>query len=96
MITRIVRLTFHPHHVPSFLEIFAQSSALIRASEGCKGVRLMRDTEQLHVFFTISLWESPAHLEQYRQSELFRSTWARTKVLFAAPPMAHSTEDTGL
>ncbi|MCF8258115.1 MAG: antibiotic biosynthesis monooxygenase [Flavobacteriales bacterium] len=96
MVTRIVRLTFQPDMVGEFIAIFNRSSGLIRASEGCMGVRLMRDTEQPHVFFTLSEWESEAHLERYRHSELFRTTWAGTKLLFAQPPVAHSTTDSGL
>jgi quinol monooxygenase YgiN len=95
MIVRIVRLTFRPEHVEDFLHIFEESKRLIRGSDGCHGVRLMRDVQQHNVFFTVSEWQSEAHLERYRESELFRSTWARTKVLFAAPPVAHSTVDTG-
>jgi quinol monooxygenase YgiN len=95
-LTRVVRLTFMPDRVNEFLEIFRDSVALIRSSEGCRGVRLMRDADSPNVFFTISLWESAGHLERYRDSELFRDTWAHTKVLFAAPPLAHSTFDTEL
>jgi len=95
-LTRVVRLTFMPDRVNEFLEIFRDSAALIRSSEGCLGVRLMRDSENHNVFFTISVWESEDHLGRYRDSALFRETWARTKVLFAAPPLAHSTFDTEL
>jgi quinol monooxygenase YgiN len=95
MLTRIVRLTFAPERVGDFLEIFSSSQDKIRGFDGCHGVRLLRDTIAGNIFFTISEWESEAHLEHYRQSELFRATWARTKVLFSAPPLAHSTIDTG-
>lgn len=96
MIIRVVRLTFHPEKVGEFTAIFAESRALIRGSEGCKGVRLLRDAASPNVFFTISEWESEGHLDTYRHSELFRTTWARTKLLFAAPPLAHSLMDTQL
>lgn len=95
MLTRIVRLTFQPDRVDDFVAIFEGSEVLIRGFDGCLGVRLMRDTEAGNVFFTISQWESAGHLERYRGSEIFRSTWARTKELFCAPPLAHSTMDTG-
>jgi quinol monooxygenase YgiN len=95
MLTRIVRLTFSPDRVGDFLEIFKNSEALIRGFDGCSDVRLMRDMDADNIFFTISQWESAAHLDRYRHSELFRSTWARTKVLFSAPPLAHSIIDTG-
>lgn len=96
MITRVVRLSFHPQHVEDFAAVFTESRALIRGFEGCKGVRLLRDVGSPTVFFTISKWASEAHLNRYRHSELFRSTWARTKVLFAEPPLAHSLTDTDL
>lgn len=96
MITRIVRLNFQPQHVASFLQIFEESRVLIRGFEGCHGVRLMRDWDNPNVFFTLSQWESAEHLRHYRHSALFGATWARTKVLFAAPAVAHSTVDTEL
>lgn len=96
MIVRIVRLTFHPEQVDEFLRIFNTSRNLIRLSDGCIKVRLVRDRTSPNVFFTLSEWQSAEHLERYRESELFRTTWARTKPLFSAPPLAYSTEDTGL
>lgn len=96
MVRRIVRLTFRSEAVPDFLTVFESSCAAIRASDGCRGVRLLRDTASPNVFFTVSDWDSEEHLNRYRDSELFRTTWARTKVLFAEPPLAHSTTDTGL
>ena len=95
MITRIVKLTFEPQNVDEFQAIFNRSSGLIRAFEGCQGVRLMRDLENTSIFFTITIWESEAHLNRYRKSELFIATWASTKKLFAAPAMAHSIQEVG-
>jgi quinol monooxygenase YgiN len=95
MITRIVKLTFEPQNVDEFQAIFNRSSALIRAFEGCQGVRLMRDLDNPFIFFTISIWDSEAHLNRYRKSELFIATWASTKKLFAAPAIAHSLEEVG-
>ena len=95
MITRIVKLTFEPQNVDEFQAIFNRSSGLIRAFDGCQGVRLMRDLENTSIFFTISIWESEAHLNRYRKSELFIATWASTKKLFAAPAMAHSIQEVG-
>jgi quinol monooxygenase YgiN len=95
MITRIVKLTFEPQNVDEFQAIFNRSSALIRAFEGCQGVRLMRDLDNPFIFFTISIWDSEAHLNRYRKSEFFIATWASTKKLFAAPAIAHSLEEVG-
>ena len=34
------------------------------------------------IFFTLSIWEHPQALENYRNSELFKDTWSKTKALF--------------
>jgi heme-degrading monooxygenase HmoA len=38
----------------------------------------------------LSFWETEEALELYRSSELFRSTWAKTKLLFDEKPQANS------
>ncbi len=90
MLIRVVRMTFRPDGVAPFLDLFAASRPLIRAFPGCRHLELWRDADQPEVFCTYSHWESEAALEAYRQSELFRSTWARTKPLFAAKAQAFS------
>jgi autoinducer 2-degrading protein len=91
MITRLVKLTFAPQHCDAFITIFNESQAKINAREGCNGVKLLRDTLQPNVFFTQSSWVNNDALEAYRKSELFITTWARTKVLFSAKPEVWST-----
>lgn len=92
MINRIVRLSFEPDKVNHFLEVFENSKQLIASFPGCEGLKLLRDANHPNVFYTYSLWQHPDHLEQYRTSELFKNTWAQTKVLFNDKPMAWSTE----
>jgi quinol monooxygenase YgiN len=92
MIVRIVRMFFQENKVEDFLEIFEQSKQQIRHFEGCTHLELMRDIQNPAVFCTYSHWQSPEHLEKYRQSELFQSTWAKTKVLFQEKPIAFSLE----
>jgi heme oxygenase (mycobilin-producing) len=93
MLKRIVKLTFRPEAVDEFLEqVFEPAQSKIRAVDGCLHMELLRDTAQPNVLFTLSHWVSEHHLEQYRQSELFRQTWSKTKALFAAPPAAWSLE----
>ncbi|MFN4299028.1 MAG: putative quinol monooxygenase [Thermaurantimonas sp.] len=89
---RIVKMTFKPEDVPSFLNIFEQNKEKIRHQPGCNSLKLVNDKENSNVFFTISEWEHPDYLEQYRQSELFKSVWAATKVLFADKPEAWSVD----
>lgn len=92
MIKRIVKLTFRPELVPEFMLVFEQSKHHIRAFEGCKSMMLLRDATQPNVLFTLSEWDDLEALESYRKSDLFQSTWAKTKVLFAEKPSAWSTE----
>jgi heme-degrading monooxygenase HmoA len=92
MIVRIVRMFFQEDKTDAFLEIFEQSKHLIRNFEGCKHLELLCDADYKHIFCTYSHWESPEHLENYRKSDLFQSTWAKTKVLFHDKPIAFSLE----
>ena len=90
MIKRIVKLTFQPELVPQFLQVFEQSKASIRAFEGCLEMTLVSDVQQNGVLFTLSVWESEVALNAYRNSDLFKTTWAKTKVLFREKPEAWS------
>lgn len=91
MIKRIVKMTFRPEgRAPFVEEVFEQSKALIRAFPGCRHMELLQHTADPNVLFTFSIWDDEASLERYRQSELFQSTWAKTKALFAEKAEAWS------
>ena len=90
MLIRIVRMTFRPEEVPAFLENFEANKSSIRDFPGCQHLELWQDENQKNIFMTYSHWDSSEALENYRQSELFRTTWAATKVLFSAKPVAFS------
>jgi quinol monooxygenase YgiN len=93
MIQRVVQLTFREDAVPTFLnDVFEPSKTAIRAFPGCQSMALLRDTQHPHVLFTLSVWESAEALEHYRQSDLFRTTWTKTKALFDGKPEAWSLE----
>jgi heme-degrading monooxygenase HmoA len=51
---------------------------------------LLRDADKPHIFCTYSIWESEAHLENYRNSALFKEVWKFTKSLFLEKPVAFS------
>jgi (4S)-4-hydroxy-5-phosphonooxypentane-2,3-dione isomerase len=91
MIKRLVKLTFRPDKTADFIDIFNISKNLIRNTEGCLHLELLNDIAHPHIFFTLSFWKNEAALEGYRQSELFRTTWAKTKVLFDDKPVAWTT-----
>lgn len=88
---RIVRMGFDPDKVDDFLRIFESSCQKIRSFPGCLRLELLRDAHESNVFMTYSWWEGEEALESYRDSELFKTTWAQTKVLFNAKPMAFSS-----
>ena len=92
MLVRLVRMTFQEDKLPDFHAIFDRSKHLIRAFPGNRHLELLRDPDNPGVRMTYSLWDSANDLKAYRQSELFRTTWAATKVLFAGKPVAFSAE----
>ncbi|MCP3929508.1 MAG: antibiotic biosynthesis monooxygenase [Bacteroidetes bacterium] len=83
MIKRIVKLTFREEAIGQFLAIFEENNKNIRHAPGCFHLELLRSVPDSSIFFTFSIWEDEKALEAYRQSDLFKSTWARTKKLFA-------------
>lgn len=88
MIKRYVKMTFKPEHIQDFKDLFHKTKEQIAAAEGCKHLELLQDSENESVFFTYSIWEDVSFLEQYRNSDLFLSVWAKTKVMFADKPQA--------
>ncbi|CCH55158.1 Antibiotic biosynthesis monooxygenase [Fibrisoma limi BUZ 3] len=92
MLIRLVRMTFQDDKLPDFHQIFDSSKEQIRSFPGCEHLELLRDWDHPNVRITYSLWESPDALENYRQSDLFRTTWAATKALFAERAVAYSME----
>ncbi len=93
MITRIVKMEFQPEMVDHFLDIFREVRPRILAFEGCRSLELLRDQNDPAIFFTWSAWDSAADLEGYRQSELFRVTWQKTRALFRARAFAWTVEN---
>jgi len=93
MIKRIVKMAFREDVVETFLnEVFEHSKSRIRAFPGCRHMELLRHTNKPNVLFTLSFWDDEAALEAYRQSGLFQTTWAKTKVLFAEKAEAWTVE----
>ena len=92
MIIRIVKMSFNETHVDEFLSTFNLKKEQIRHFEGCKFLELYRDKNQPNIFFTYSYWNTEADLENYRQSDLFKNVWAKTKPLFNSKPEAWSVD----
>ena len=92
MLIRIVKLSFEEGNIDTFLENFNINKKNIRNFEGCRLLQLLRDKNNTNIFFSYSYWESEEHLENYRNSELFKSVWKKTKVLFNNKPEAWSVD----
>ncbi len=93
MITRIVKMTFRLEQTSAFERIFEEVSPEINNFKGCNGVTLYHDKKDHRIFFTFSTWISESHLENYRQSGLFKGTWQKTKALFEEPAQAWTVEN---
>ncbi|MEX1189458.1 MAG: antibiotic biosynthesis monooxygenase family protein [Bacteroidia bacterium] len=83
-------MKFLPGKREDFLEVFESSKAAIASFEGCLHLELLNDKSDSNRFFTYSHWESEKHLEDYRNSELFKNTWSKTKILFERRASASS------
>ena len=93
MITRIVRMKVAPENVTTFQNYFKESFTKIRNFSGCCDLSLHTDINDKGVVITFSRWESEAHLNAYRDSDVFKSTWEKVKSLFIAKPEAFSMEE---
>ena len=89
---RIVKMTFREDKVGEFLENFNSNKKNIRNFEGIEHLELLNDKSNTTIFFTYSIWQSEEHLENYRNSDLFKSVWAKTKILFKNKPQAWSVD----
>ena len=85
-------MSFADEQVDVFLKNFRENKEKIRAVNGCHLLELLRDKDNPNIFFTYSYWNEQVDLENYRQSDLFKSVWAKTKVLFNKKPQAWSVD----
>jgi len=92
MIVRLVKMHFKHSEVEHFKTIFDASKSKIRNFPGIIHLELLQNQAVEGIFFTYSHWKSEADLERYRNSSLFKETWAKTKPLFAQPAEAWSNQ----
>lgn len=90
---RIVKLSLHPEHGPTFESFFSETKPFISSMPGCKSVKLLKG-HHAGLYFTYSEWENPSDLEAYRNHPEFPSIWRKTKSWFQDPAEAWSVEDT--
>jgi heme-degrading monooxygenase HmoA len=92
MLIRIVKMSFQEDQIPLFLSEFEQYKTKIRNIKGCQFLELYRDINIATTYFTYSYWDSETDLNLYRDSELFKEVWGKTKILFNQKPQAWSVE----
>ncbi len=92
MLVRIVKMSFEMNAIDTFLSNFEHHKNSIRNFPGCQFLELYQDQQESNVFFTYSFWQNPEDLEIYRQSDLFKTVWSKTKPLFNAKPYAWSVD----
>jgi len=90
MLVRIVRMSVNEGDVTLFLSLFHDSCDQIRAVSGCNHLELWQNIDEPGEMTTYSLWDSTEALEAYRESDLFRITWKKARLLFDAPALASS------
>lgn len=90
MVTRIVKLEFHPEKVDDFIEYFDTIKEQVNSFPGCIGMKLYQDISNPNIIMTYSHWESETDLNNYRNSETFSVIWPSIKPWFNAKPQAWS------
>ena len=90
MLVSIVKLSIEDQSIEAFLNNFENSKQKIRGFEGCQFLELYQEQHTKNVFFTYSYWDDEAALNTYRNSDLFKGIWAKTKPMFNAKPEAWS------
>lgn len=94
MITRIVKMEIEESKVDDFKTFLYPMTLRISSFDGCTHLDILNDKEDKTKFFSYSTWESEKHLENYRNSEMFKETWAKAKTFFAKDANAWTVENT--
>ncbi|PQJ78043.1 putative quinol monooxygenase [Polaribacter porphyrae] len=92
MFVRIVKMSFHSNHIQEFEQMFDEKKEQIRNTEGCQLLELYQDKINPEIFFTYSFWNTEQDLENYRNSDFFKTTWQQTKGYFNNKPEAWSVD----
>jgi quinol monooxygenase YgiN len=85
-------MKFKQEKIADFLAVFQAAKPKIEAFPGCQKVDLVNDINDPCILMTISVWNNPDALEDYRNSTLFKTTWAATKIHFSEKAEAWSVD----
>lgn len=85
-------MTFQLNKVDEFLLLFDENKEKIRNQKGCQRLELIQDIGCDDIFFTYSYWQDEESLENYKNTDVFKFIWPKTKALFSEKPEAWSTK----
>ena len=91
MIARFVDLQIKPEHLDRAKVLLEEVAPKVRAMKGCNFLEILTDIHQIGHFTTYSYWDSEDDLNQYRDSETFKSFWDEIKPLFEQSARAWSS-----
>lgn len=86
-------MRFRKTEILPFKKLFKEVQIPIQSCNGCISVKLLQSKDDPQLMFTLSKWDDDQDLENYRQSELFKSTWKKTKQMFEDKAEAWTLED---
>jgi quinol monooxygenase YgiN len=90
---RIVRLSFEEDKRQDFTKVFKKHQQSMKENfSECISLEAFEDKKQPGLFFTFSVWQEPASLEKYRDSEYFREIWGTIKPWFNEKAQAWSLD----
>jgi quinol monooxygenase YgiN len=83
-------MTIRIEEQAKFMALFESHRSAISEMPGCEDLQILSDACNSGIFFTLSQWKSQEYLDQYRNSEIFKTLWPQVKNLFHAPAEAWS------
>ena len=81
MLLRIVHMEFQEEKVLEIQKLFKNIKGKISDFKGCEQIHLYRDKDQFNVLYRHSHLLSVDHLNKYKASLFFKTTWAEVKIL---------------
>lgn len=90
MIKRIVCMEVRPEAIENVEKILRENFFKIQSFKGCLHLEILKDHDMSNRFFSYSIWESSADLENYRSSEFFKKFWKNLKTNFQTKARAWS------
>jgi len=86
-------MTIRSEERERFIQLFEIHREAISSMPGCQSLQIFHDLDSTCVFFTVSNWQTDDHLQQYRNSMVFKSLWPEVKSLFQSSAEAWTVNE---